>query len=50
MPALGRFAWLGDGALRGQSIPYGTAVGVAAILMLPRSPALPPSWLAALPW
>lgn len=50
LPALGWIAWLGDGALRGQLIPYGAAVGVAAILMLPRSPALPPSWLAALPW
>jgi len=49
-PALGRIAWLGDGTLRGQPIPYGAAIGVAAILMLPRSPALPPAWLAALGW
>lgn len=50
LPALGRIAWLGNGALRDQPIPYGAAVGVAAILMLPHSPALPPSWLAPLPW
>jgi len=50
LPALGRIDWLGDGALGGQAIPYGAAVGVAALLMLPKSPALPSSWLAALPW
>lgn len=50
LPALARIAWLGDGGLKGQSIPYGAAVGIAAILLLPKSPALPSSWLAALPW
>jgi prepilin peptidase CpaA len=50
LPALGRITWLGDGTLSGQPIPYGAAVGVAAILILPKSPALPPSWLAMFPW
>lgn len=50
LPALARIAWLGDGAIRTQQIPYGVAVGLAALAMLPRTPALPPSWAGALPW
>lgn len=54
VPALARIAWLGDGAIGAQQVPYGIAVGLAALAMLPRLPALPPSWAktlaAALPW
>lgn len=50
MPALGRIAWLGDGRIKPQQIPYGVAVGLAALAMMPRTPVLPPSWQAALLW
>lgn len=45
-PALARIPWLGDGAVRSQALPYGVAIGAAAILLLARSPALPPAWAA----
>jgi prepilin peptidase CpaA len=53
-PALGRIAWLGDGGFHAQEVPYGVAVGLAALAMMPRTPALPPPWAEmlaeALPW
>ncbi len=48
VPALGRVAWLGDGAIAGQEIPYGVAVGLVALAMLPRLDVVPPSWFSAL--
>ena len=32
----------------GKPIPYGVAIGLAAIFLFPRNPALPPSWTAVL--
>jgi len=47
-PALDRIPWLGDGAPRTQAIPYGIAIGLAALALAARSPALPPAWAALL--
>ena len=41
--------WLGDGPdAKTQPVPYGIAIGLAALLLLSRNPAVPASW-AALP-
>lgn len=45
---LGRVKWIGHGETKSQSIPYGIAIGVAALVLLPKNPALPPSWTALL--
>ena len=47
-PALDRIPWLGDGAPRTQAIPYGIAIGLAALALAARSPALPPAWASLL--
>lgn len=47
-PFLRPFGWLADAGGRGQPLPYGVAIGVAAILLFSRNPALPPSWGAVL--
>jgi len=41
---LGRIKWIGAGDVKSQSIPYGIAIGLAALALLPGNPALPPSW------
>ena len=41
--------WLGDGPdAKTQPIPYGIAIGLAALLLLSRNPALPASWAGLL--
>ncbi len=45
---LGRVKWIGQDAAKSQPIPYGIAIGVAALALLPPNPVLPPSWAAAL--
>ena len=45
---LAKVKWIGEGAAKSQPIPYGIAIGVAALALLPQNPVLPPSWVAAL--
>lgn len=41
--------WLGDGPdAKAQPVPYGIAIGLAAMLLLSRNPALPASWAGLL--
>lgn len=47
-PALGAIPWLGDGGARSQSIPYGIAIGLAALALAGRNQTLPPAWAAFL--
>ena len=45
---LGRVKWIGKDTAKSQPIPYGIAIGLAALALLPQNPVLPPSWAAAL--
>ncbi len=53
IPLISSLWWMNEDASGAHPVPYGLAVGVAAIIMFSKNPALPPSWttvLGALPF
>ena len=48
VPFLDAVGWLGGEDARMQSIPYGAAIGVAAIYLFSENPALPEAWARVL--
>ncbi|NQU60201.1 MAG: prepilin peptidase [Rhodospirillales bacterium] len=47
-PFLTSIAWMQEDAGKKQPIPYGVAIGLAAIIMFSKSPVLPAAWGSAL--
>ncbi len=47
LPFLGSVPWIKQSGMA-TPFPYGIAIGLAAIFLFPRNPALPPSWAAVL--
>ena len=49
-PVFGAVEWVRSSGDMTKPVPYGIAIGLAAIFLFSGNPALPPSWAAALSW